>query len=358
MEQAVPATDNSAAPTVTSELPPAAVAAPADGVVATESQQPAEGEGEAPEQPSDQPPANKKPEHRQILPRISEVTRQRDAERAARLRLEGELEAYRRLGIQPPQPQAVHAEPVRDVDQAPDPNDYPGGEFDPRYQEDLIDWKVDQRLATREQTAQEKAAFVENKNRFLSVREETLRAAETSEFLTEAPAVLEFFGSNDLKVADAIAACESPADVAEYLGRENRIQQLGRMAPEQRTAWVAKVDTIITSVHAACQNSDYVAEYLRMGDNLRALAAMPLRDRMEEIRRIDKQIGINLASAAQPAPAPAPQDIPPANPPAPTGAINGRGATPSFDPTKARSFAEFEGYAQSVWASRIPGVGQ
>lgn len=104
-------------------------------------------EGEQqPEEEAEQPETEEEsePQAKSVQERINEITaKRREAERLADERAR-DAEYWRGVAegrIAPPQQQ--QAEPS---DGKPDPNGYEFGEADPRYIEDLTDWKVDQKL--------------------------------------------------------------------------------------------------------------------------------------------------------------------------------------------------------------------
>ncbi len=289
LEQTAPA--NPEATPATSELPPEQAAHPADGgVVQNPEQQAPEGEGEpAPAKPQTPP-------HRQAAPRFSDMSRQireRDMQLAE---MRGKLSAFEQLGIQPSgQPQTHQPAPISDG--RPDPERYDGGEYDPRYTEDLARFAAREEFARLGQERQQQQVFQTGQQRFAEAFHEADTAAAEDPGFENAPHVLETIGRHDPSTADVLVACE------------NRL---------------------------------YVAEYLGQGNRMRQLAAMPPLERARMIGYLDATIGANLKAQPAPAVTPAPQPAP-APSPAPTTNLSGRGATPGPDikkmsPSEYREF--------------------
>lgn len=287
------------APESASELQPGATA-PADGGAGEEGA----AEAELAEQQKQQDEERQKRNRERFDRRFSDLSRaKRDAElRAARL--EGELEALRR------QPRPEPQQPQAPEERAPNPRDYPKGEFDPRYVKDLAKHELRQELrqeqeaeaqkrAEAERQASEERTIAEGRQRFEGVLSEAQAMADEHDWAQRAPEVLELAfvpvnqGGLPRYAVDAITSSDNPVHVAEVLGRDPR-----------------------------------------------RLDALRRADRDSAIRMIgalDAQIALALKPAATPATKPSkPQATP-----APIPSTSGAGAAPSFNPEKA-SFSEFE----------------
>ena len=251
----------------TSELPPAAHAAPADGGVAPEQQQAVDEQPQA-------PPAPPQQQSRKDV-RFSDLTRERNSAREEAAYWRGIAEARAQNS---PQPAAQQPEPAAEQDPRPDPAAFEGGKFSEDYLEAVAAWNG--REAFRQ--AQTKAAEAE------------AARAEEAKRKSEQDAGLERYN-----------AARTEAD---KLGYHDGADLLDRLP-------IAVVDDITDSDHPA-----HVAEWLaRNPEHAEALPTLSPRKRAQFIGALDAQIGAVLYKAKQSAPNGGGAAPASASPPAPPG---------------------------------------
>lgn len=307
-----PAQAATPAPSATSELPGGA-APTGDGAVVSDPQQPSDPAG------PDSEEAIRTKARERFDKRFGEMSRKtREAEiRAARA--EGELEAMRRIGT------PVHREPAAEpapqaAPSAPNPKDYAGGEYDPRYAADLAKFEIreEQRQereaeATRQRQREQNASFEEGRARYEDTlnRARSLAVGEEAAYFQNAEKVLDLGrvpvsrGGLPAYVIDAITQSDNAVHVAEVLGRN----------PDQAPA---ELRALIKSP----------------GE----LAKMRPNEVERVIARLDDRIGLIL-EAAKRSPAPsaqtqASQTSPPSPPVQPAPQAPNRGAAPLGDPPR------------------------
>jgi hypothetical protein len=287
------APENPAAQPTSAELQQGVVAAPVDGAGVPNVQQPTEGEGEG-QQPdaSDRPET---PEHRRLNKRFSDYAqRTREAEiRAARA--EAEVEAYRRMGVRPqPETQQPVAQPTLD-NAEPDPNAYPGGEWDPQYVKDSARFEARQEFAEQAQRQRDLAEFEAGRQRYQQTLAQADELAGQSEDFANAPRYLELIGRHDRETSDMVLGAENPVHVAEWIGRNPDLaRKLASMHPFHRAAQIGRIDATISA-------------------NIAAASRRP-------------------APAPEPGPAAQAPTLAPQPAPGPSPTLTGRGAAPGFNP--------------------------
>ena len=292
------------------ELPNAGAAPAPDGASGqdqTQSQPPAEGEQEG-----EVDARAEKPEHRRAASRFSDLTRERNRaiEEAAYWR--GVAEASRGQNARPDAVQEAPQQPQQPSDPEPNPADFVGKEYDPAYLKAIARWEGRQEVKAATQAAKTEAAreaeervayqrFEEGRTRFVEARQNAEAIEE--QYPNYAGAVVSMF--------DEIARAEPP-------GTPNRL-----------------IDVITQS-----ENPEWVVAALRTKDGLRQqIYSLDPVSRALAIGRIDAQISANLrasAQAARPASqsAKAPASSAQQTQVTPPAQVNGRGASPSFDPNK------------------------
>lgn len=305
-----PVAEGAPAATATSELPPGGVAPPADGGVVDPSTQPAEA---VPPQPTPEEEARARNRKEQ---RFSELSRRaNDAEReAAYWRGIAEGKGLVQNGQPEPRP-APQPAPAANSG-APDPNDfdrYPLGAIDPQYVNDLTDWKLEQREAAKAKKAAEDRDFEIRRERWVSANVEADKLG-----FTGAREVLKVASQ---EIADAICATgpENGALLSEYFYQY----------PDHYER-VAKLDSVSRAVQFG-----YIVADLR--------------------RQVAGQATPPAPTPPAPPPA-APAQSAPAAQPNPTlqatPTVNGRTATPAFNPETA-SMADWEARLSAVRSGAI-----
>lgn len=323
MSNETPQAPASEAPNATELQPGANAAAPVDGVASPDNEQqpPEANEGEG----------DKSVDPRSARYRFSEMSKALREEQRRRAFLEGQLEALRSQNgyREPPQAPQPQAQPVSQpaADNEPDPESYPGKAYDPAYQRDLSAWAgrqearklfeaQEQRAREAESQRQAEAEFNAGRQRYESAK------ASAAEVERDFPQ----YAQMAVGAVDLVASSEPP-------GVPGRLIDIVTKA--DNPAWVSL---------ALATNPQLMAQVRGLNAYDRALA----------IGRIDAQISANLSRSSQPAPTAQPSAAQPAAAqpsaqPAPSSPqavtppahLNGRGATPSLDPSKARDVAEF-----------------
>lgn len=280
---------------------PQAAQAPADG----DAQQ-AEGQAQPAEQPQEQPVESeeqKDKKRERFDRRFSDLSKQAREAREEAAYWRGVAEAARRGGQAEPEPaQAAPAELV-----APNPKDFPQGEYDPKYVAALAkhELRLEQRAeaeaaAKREAEKAAREAFQAGAQRLRQTLDKAEEAADGAQgqYFANAPLVLrEAARTLPPAVVDLITEAENPIHVAELIGRGGLkddpldLGKLKSLSPAQAARKIAKLDAFVT---------------LR----LQAQAQPP-------------------KPATPPAPPPAPQPSP-----APIPTVTPTGAAPSIDPNK------------------------
>lgn len=219
-----PAPEGAPANPVTTELPLEGAAPPADGVVDGQ-QQPAE---TAP-QPNLEEEARARNRKEQ---RFSELSRRaNEAEREAAY-WRGIAEGKAQNGAQPPQ--TAQPAPNALADGAPDPANYPAGEFDPSFIRDLARHTVREERAAMEREDAEKQSLAVRRERWQTAVSEAdeLGYDGGRSFLERAP----------VEIVDSVAACRSPALVAEYFSQyPDHYRDVARMDPAARAAEIGYI---------------------------------------------------------------------------------------------------------------------
>ena len=302
----------------TSELPNGAPAAPADGGVAPEQQTQQEPTPEA--EAAAAAAAEDARKRKERNERFGDLTKQRNKalEEAAYWR--GVAEASR--GQQAPQAPQQQSEPQVNADPEPDPNAFPGKEFDPGYAKAVAAWAGRQearRLAEEDRKARTEAeAKTAEERAFNEGRERFFEARDQADALEDA---------NPQYVGLVTATLDNIAR-AEPLGTPGRLVDI--VTQVENKAWV---------VAALGSKPGLLQQIQTLNPTQRAIA----------IGKIDAQISANLRSPNAPAPKPqaaapasAPANgasvAPPSNPAGitPPPALNGKGsAVPQIDPNKA-----------------------
>lgn len=314
---AAPAQAAQPAPSAASELPNGA-APVVDGVPASEQTQ----QVSDPAAPDSEEAARKAAARERFDKRFGDMSkRTRDAElRAARL--EGELEALRR-GQTPAPAQAPEA---TSAPKAPNPADYPKGEWDPRYAADLAKYEIRE----EDRAARQREAEAERK-----------RASESE------------FEAGKARYEDTLNRARAAADGSAYFQNAERVLELGRVPIAQGGLSKPVIDAITESdnaVHVAevlGRNPDQVPPELRgLVKSPRELAAMSPSQAQRVIARLDDRIGLILEAARQaktqtPVQTPTPPPVTPTPTPAPQAP--NRGSTPAGEPPRGdfRAFKEW-----------------
>ncbi len=172
-----------------------------------------------------------------------------DAITAKHREAEREAEYWKAKATQPAQPQAQE-QPKADADPdegRPNPEDYPEGVYDPKYVEDLTDWKVDRR--TSEHLARERHAQ--------TIEQSFRQAAQTfgdqvkTHFPDGEPAGLKTFRTLERippGVAEVLKVSDVAPKIADYLGdNPDELSRLSSMTPVLQARELAMIEAKFTT---------------------------------------------------------------------------------------------------------------
>lgn len=305
------------APAVT-ELSTDAVAAPADGVTAPESQQ---DDGQPDPSAPEGDGGKETPEHRKPQYRFNQMAADRNKAREEAAYWRGIAEAAQRgQNAQPAPPAPAPAQP--EADPEPNPNDF-DGEFGSQYLRAVARWegrqearkiRDDERKAadTERTQTQEREAIAAGQQRYHAAIEAVDSIAE--EFPQYADAASKMFSAlnveagqrKDTSVLDALTATHNPQWVAAAIATEMVTLDDGREIPRhQYFRSLSRTEQVLEIGRLDWR----IAQTLRQSDQPAKPAAKP-----------------PAATATPNAPAPPPQAQPA------TATLNGRGAVLSFNP--------------------------
>lgn len=316
-----------AAPNAVELQPDATAAAPVDGAA---SPAPEAATADAPASEPDAEAAEKAKKNRERFDRrFSQLSQEAREAREEAAYYRGLAEAMQRLGQNAPPPPSpeVQASPA-EADPPPNPETFPGGKYDPDYLDARADWAG--RKAAREA---------------LEANKESARQAQ------EADAQAQAFEAGRKRFHEARADVDAFArENADYEGLAGALDTIARA--EQPGTPGRLIDIVTKS-----ENRAWVTAALATRPQLyQQIMGLDPMDRVAAIAKIDAQISANLRASASSAPAPQPPASNAAAPAsaqapssptlAPPATLNGRSATPVFDPEKA-TMAEYAAWRNS-----------
>lgn len=195
-------------------------------------------EGEEGEQPRDE--QGRFAKGQTLRDRLSAEARERQAAQQRADRLESLLAQQqallaKQMGIEPP------SGPNRDPSAAPNPDDYPAGQFDPGYMQAAMDYRVNQALEQRIQAEthrQTQARLVNAEQQFAASHEDY---HEAKAMLLNDPAIAHHPG-----IGGAIMASAHPAELIYALGSNPNIaSNIARMDPVSAAMAIGRIEAII-----------------------------------------------------------------------------------------------------------------
>jgi len=199
-------------------------------------------QGEAPANPEEQSGTDK-PKDGRLQVRFSELTGQRDAAVNKATEAAREAEYWRQQALAAAQPQA-RPNATADTGGAPDPSQYDYGDTDPRYIQDLVDFRVKDAVGkTLEQRETEQRNSQVQREQ--TERIDTLRTKLFESGLSGAQLLA---SGGDVpctpSMIDAMAVSDNPAQVADFLGN-NRAEaaRIAGLAPVQQGFELARIAT-------------------------------------------------------------------------------------------------------------------
>lgn len=175
-----------------------------------------------------------------VQKRIDEITREKYEERRERQaaqeradRLERELAELRRPQLQP----------QRKPEGEPNPDDYDAGAYDPKYIEDLTDYKVRQ-VVDRQQ---KQLRIAEQQRNVITLQEQARTAHEDYDQAEQG------FLSHPLVRVDAfrelLLDTDNPAEMAYYFGKHpEELDKIGEMSKEKASRYMGRIEERITSL--------------------------------------------------------------------------------------------------------------
>lgn len=210
MSEEVTGQDTGAEQTVAAETQVATNAAEtqAPEAAATSGEAPAGEQGEQQDKPKDG----------RLQVRFSELTGQRDAAQREAQERAAEAEYWRSQALAAQRQQSQPHQQAGAADGAPDPSQYPLGDIDPAYLQDMVDYRVTTTLAAtlEQREAQSRQAQVRQQN---IQKIETLRTTLFESGLSGAQLIA---SGGDIPCSpamiDAMAVSDNPAAVADFLG--------------------------------------------------------------------------------------------------------------------------------------------
>jgi hypothetical protein len=187
--------------------------------------------------PSDDDAAPAKPK-KSAQERINELTAaRREAEREAEF---WRIKALESRPTEQPQQQAPAG------DGKPDPSKYEAGEYDPRYIEDLIDWKAEQKLTSRlqeteaQRQARERAATFQAQIKAASEKhddfeDKVLRGAQRGSWACT-PDMLETMQESDMGAEVAYHLASNPAEA----------QRIASLTPRAQAREIGRIEAMLS----------------------------------------------------------------------------------------------------------------